>query len=194
MIMYLAVAFILVTGIMAGAFTVAQLSSSQKIYVGNYIHEFFNSQQSLSIDRGAIFRQVIWQHFWSIFLIWFLGMFFWSIPFILVIVGIRGFFLGFTVGFMVEHYRFGGFLFSLICILPQSFLYIPAYMIMGVYTTVFCIDNFKNRKTRYTGAQIKQKIGIHTTRILFFSLIILLGIIIETLVTPLFFPLFKWIF
>lgn len=179
---------------MAGAFTVVQLSSEQKLYVGNYIHEFFNSQQALPIDRGAIFRQSLWQHFWSVFLIWFFGMFFWGLPFILITIGIRGFFLGFTVGFMVEHFNFGGFLFSLVCILPQSLLYLLAYLAMGIYTVVFCIDSFKIRKIRFTSAQIKQKMGIHTSRILLLFLVILLGIIVETFITPLFFPLFTWIF
>lgn len=193
-LIYLLVIFILITGIMAGAFTVVQLSSEQKLYVGNYIREFFNSQQSLPVDRGAIFRQGLWQHFWSVFFIWFFGMFFWGAPFILIIIGIRGFFLGFTVGFMVEHYTFGGFLFSLVCILPQSLIYLLAYLAMGIYTLVFCIDSFKNRKTRFTSSQIKQKIGIHTIRILLLFLVILLGITLETLITPLFFPLFTWIF
>jgi len=179
---------------MAGAFTVAQLSSEQKIYVGSYLKEFFDSQESLTIDRGVIFSQGLWNHFLAVFFIWFFGLFFWGMPFILIIIGIRGFFLGFTVGFMVGHYNFGGFLFSLICILPQSFLYLTAYTAMGIYSVIHCIDSFKNRKTRYSEIQIKQRIGMHTSRILFLSLFILLGIIIETLFTPLFFPLFTWIF
>src|SRR5690606_37260730 len=82
-ITYLLIVFIFTTGIMAGAFTVISLSSQQKLNVSIFLQEFFNSQQSLSINRWAIFKESLWKHFVTVFFIWFFGIFIWGSPFIL---------------------------------------------------------------------------------------------------------------
>jgi len=183
-ITYLLVVFIFTTGIMAGAFTVISLSSQQKLNVGIFLQEFFNSQQSLSINRWAIFKESLWQHFVTVFFIWFFGIFVWGSPFILTIIGIRGFSFGFTIGFMVEYYRFGGFLFSLACILPQSLVYVPCYIGIGIISMLFSLK--KNRR--------REKVSQYTARIAIVFLILLIGVFIETFISPFLFPLFIWIF
>ncbi|NLI59919.1 MAG: stage II sporulation protein M [Clostridiales bacterium] len=183
-ITYLLIVFIFITGIMAGAFTVISLSSQQKIKVSNFLQEFFNSQQSFSINRWAILKESLWQHLITSLFIWFFGLFIWGIPFILLIVGIRGFSFGFTIGFMVEHYKFGGFLFSLICILPQSIIYVPCYIGMGIVAIHFSLNRIQRPK----------QTGQYSTRIVIIFLILMLGVSIETFISPFLFPLFIWIF
>lgn len=179
---------------MAGSFTVISLSSEQKVNVGNFIQAFFNSQESLSVDRGAIFKESLWQHFMSTFLIWIFGLFVWGLPFILVIMGIKGFFFGFTIGFMIQHYRFGGFLFSLICILPQSIIYVPCYIGMVIISLLFSLSNYGKNKGHYTRQQHNNRLGLYTRKMITGFTILLIGSLMETFIAPLLFPLFLWIF
>lgn len=193
-IAYLITLFVFITGIMAGAFTVLSLSSYQKVRVGNFLQEFFNSQQSYPINLWAIFSESLWQHFITAFFIWFFGLFIWGAPFILIILGIRGFSFGFTIGFMVENYRFGGFLFSLICILPQSIIYVPCYIGMGIIALLFSTMSFGKKGIQYRRGQGSNKISPYTVKIAIAFLTLQIGVLLETFIAPFLFPLFLWIF
>lgn len=179
---------------MAGSFTVISLSTEQKVDVGNFIQEFFNSQESLSVNRGAIFKESLWQHFVSIFVIWLFGLFVWGIPFILIIIGVKGFYFGFTIGFMVHHYRFGGFLFSLICIIPQSIIYVPCYIGMVIIALLFSLSGYGKNRIHYSKEQQKKRFALYTKKMLIGLIILLIGSLMETFIAPLLFPLFLWIF
>jgi stage II sporulation protein M len=191
---YLIVFFAFLTGIASGAFTIGSMSLGQKEQLGNHIHQFFDVINSQSIDRFAIFTQSIWQHIQTLFFLWLFGLFFLGFPLVLVTVGIRGFFIGFTVGFLVGHYGFGGFLFSLICVLPQTLLYIPCFIGMGVCSLSFSTENFKKRKFSYSKNDKYRRVTSYTMILLTFFIILFMGSIFETFITPIFFGLFKWVF
>lgn len=191
---YLLVLFIFITGIMAGTFTVISLPSSQKVGVSSFLREFFNSQQSLTINKWTIFRESLWQHFLGFFLIWLFGLISWGPPFVLGIIGIRGFSFGFTVGFMIEHYRIKGALFTLICILPQGIIYVPCYLVMGVIGINYSIHRFRKGGQGYRHDPYINEIGVYTRKSLSFLFLTLLGVLIETFIAPIFFPMFAWVF
>lgn len=191
---YLLTIFVLITGIMAGAFTVISLPSQQKNYLSNFLQEFYNSQQSISVNRWAIFREALWQHFITAFFIWIFGFFVWGGPFILAVIGIRGFYFGFTIGFMVEYYRFGGVLFSLFCVLPQSIIYVPCYIAMVIIALLFSVIGFGKGGVTYTREQRRSNSGIYITKMGLIFCVLLIGVAIETFIAPLLFPLFIWIF
>jgi stage II sporulation protein M len=193
-IAYLLTIFILITGIMAGAFTVISLPSQQKNYLSKFLQEFFHSQQNLPINHWAIFRHSLWQHFTTAFFIWIFGFFIWGSPFILALIGIRGFYFGFTIGFMVEHYKFGGVLFSLLCILPQSIIYVPCYIAMVIIALLYSTAGLGRGGFTYFRAQGRNNPGIYTTKLSLVFFILLIGVLIETFISPLLFPLFVWIF
>jgi len=193
-IAYLLTMFILITGIMAGAFTVISLPSQQKTYLNKFLQEFFSSQQNLPINHWAIFRQSLWQHFVTAFLIWVFGLFIWGAPLVLALIGIRGFYFGFTIGFMVEYYRFGGILFSFLCILPQSIIYVPCYIGMAIIALLFSTVGIGKGGIAYLKIKRHKNLGIYTTKQVLVFFFLLIGILIETFVSPLLFPLFIWIF
>src|SRR5699024_5166372 len=128
------------------------------------------------------------------FFIWLFGLFMWGGPFILAIIGIRGFSFGFTIGFMVANYRFGGFLFSLTCIVPQSVIYVPSYIGMGITALLLSKESFGARGNYYMREQGRNRIGPYTIKIAIGLIAILAGVFIETFIAPLLFPLFVWIF
>ena len=58
-------------------------------------------------------------------------------PIILGLIFIKGFKLGFAVGFLVQEKAFKGIIFALLSILPQNLLYIPVVVIAGVTSISF---------------------------------------------------------
>ena len=179
---------------MTGAFTVISLPPQQKVNVGKFLLEFFNSYQSKPINLWAIFSESLWQHFLTTFFIWLFGLFIWGAPFILLIVGIRGFSFGFTIGFMVENYRFGGFLFSMVCIIPQSMIYVPCYIGMGIIALIFSTTAFEKKGIYYKRIGNRDKVSAYTSKLIIIFLILQVGMLFETFVAPFLFPLFIWIF
>ncbi len=193
-ILYLILLFALLTGIAAGAFTAGAMSDSQRLGLSGYLEVFFHSISIQSIDRGAIFWEAVWQQLQITFFIWLSGIFIFGFPFILFFAGLRGFFIGFTVGFLVSQYRFGGFLFTLLCILPQGLLYIPSIIGVGVLALEYSMNRFKNRKVSYSREQRMKTLTPYTIKILLLFGIMVLAGLFEAYVTPVFFGLFRSVF
>lgn len=194
LILYLIVFFAFLTGITSGAFTVSSMPTNQKDYLGGYIQHFFETITTYPINRFSIFQESVLKHIQTTFFIWLFGLFFICIPFALIVIGMQGFFTGFTIGFLVGHYGFGGFLFSLICILPQTLIYVPCIIGMGVFSLSFALKNFKKRKLSYSRNEKFKNMAPYTVEHLFCFLVLFSGSLFETFITPLFFRLFQWVF
>lgn len=193
-ILYIIVLFALLTGIAAGIFTAGSMSEPQRAGLVGYLQSFFESIGQGRMDKGAIFREALWQQLQTAFFLWLSGLFFIGLPFILFIAGLRGFFLGFTVGFFISQYRFGGFLFTLVCILPQSLLYLPALTGIAVLALEQSLKRLKSRRIAYTREQRIKAAAPYTTRILFLFLVMGAGALLEAYVLPVLFGLFRGIF
>lgn len=194
LVLYLIILFAFLTGIASGSFTVGSMNDAQRNGLGGYLHRFFGTSAVEVIDKGAVFWESLWQYFQSVFLIWLSGLFFFGMPVLLLLVGIRGFFIGFTVGFIISQYGFGGFLFTLVCILPQTLLYVPCILGIGALALEFSLKKFKNRKISYTREQQLRSIIPYSTRIIALFLPIMVACLFEAFITPIFFGLFRWIF
>ncbi|MFU0801245.1 MAG: hypothetical protein ACFWUE_11415 [Xylanivirga thermophila] len=190
-ILYLIILFVFLTGIMAGAFTISTISIDQKSGLGNYLEHFVSNISQSPINRTAIFWESIWQNFYICFLFWLSSLSFLLIPLTLVLVGIRGFFIGFTVGFLVGYYNLKGFIFSLLCLIPQMIIYIPCFIIMGVLAFESQISHLKRRKLMRKKMQpIKDSESYTKKLIIIFSLFFIVTLF-ETFITPLFFSMFS---
>ena len=187
LILYLIIIFALLTGIAAGSFTAGAMSEIQRQDLGGYLKYFFEVVLSENIDKGSIFFESIWQHFQITLLIWLSGLFFFGIPFICVLVGVRGFFIGFTIGFLIGNYGFGGTIFALICLIPQTLIYIPCFIGIGVIALEYSINKFKSRKISYSREQNLKRMTPYTIRILMLFGLLVIGSLVEAFVTPLYF-------
>lgn len=192
--LYLVIIFALLTGIASGSFTAGAMTQVQRTGLGGYLQNFFQVTLDQSINKGAIFIESFWQHLQITFFIWLSGLFFFGIPFVLIFVGIRSFFIGFTIGFLISQYNFGGFLFTLICILPQTLIYIPCIIGIGVLALEYSLKKFNTRKINYSKEQRMRSITPYTAKILILFIILSFGSVVEAFITPIFFGMFKWVF
>ena len=87
-----------------------------------------------------------WQ-LYSLGILWLLGLTVVGAPLVILLVGARGFILGFTVGFLVQEKTGQGLLLALVAVLPQNLFYVPGLLgqILALY---FTLSLFKtSRKT-----------------------------------------------
>lgn len=180
--------FILTTvfaiGIIIGAVTIKVLNIEQKNGIIVFLNSFFKTMDRNGFDSLLILKQSIIDNFKTIGLIWITGLIIIGIPIIPIAMMFRGFALGFTVGFLVNEYGIKGFLFSILGILPQNLFIIPGIISISSIGMAFSFASIKNRKKKLRNSKIGSSIVNYSVLILFFSLFVFIGALIEAYVSP----------
>ena len=144
--LYFLVLVFFASGIAAGAFTVDALSSVQKEELVNYFQSFFTVLDEEPVQSAAVFKQSLVNNAQFIILIWLLGITVIGIPLILLIIGIKGLIIGFSVSFLVEGMGLRDYFFALAAILPQNLFIVPGIITAGVLGTSFSIKMLRRKK------------------------------------------------
>jgi stage II sporulation protein M len=192
--LYLVVLFAILTGIASGIFTASSMTNDQKLALGSYLEGFFQQNAHEPVNRTIVFWQSLKQNLQSSLFIWLAGLTLFGIPFIFFFVGIRSFFIGFAFGFLLDRYRVGGFLFTLLCILPQTLIFLIGFLLTGVIAMEHSLDRFKNRKLTLPKEQLKRETLSYTLKTLALFVFLTIGSLLEAYITPAFFGLFGWVF
>ena len=176
-----------VVGISAGAFTVNGLSSIQKNELTNYFQGFLQLFENQRVDSNEVLRIAIMDNLRIVIILWVLGVTIIGVPFIYLLIGIRGFITGFTSGFVIDVLGFKGAIFTFLTILPREIIIIPCIIALGVNGINFSINIIKSKSTKHTTKEsIKTRFLAYCFVTLFFSCFIAVGILIEAYVTPVF--------
>lgn len=185
---YFLVCMFFIIGISSGAFTVRAISDTQKYQLISYMKSFFQVLNNKPINELAVLKQSLANNLQTSILIWLLGITVIGIPFILLLIAVRGFIIGFTVGFLAEQLGIKGIFFSMIAILPQNILIVPSILGIAVIGISFSMMVIKNKfnKTHSSSHGTLRQFLLYTTIIVGILLIIILGCIIEAYVTPVF--------
>ena len=131
---YILITALFTGGVLAGALSLRGLGAEQQLLLNRYFGYFIESfNDPGAVDQGAVFRQALILNFQYLFLTWFMGIFLFGFPIIGGLVGLRGFSLGFTVGFLVQRASLRGVLFAAGSVLPHNLILIPA-LIAGSVT------------------------------------------------------------
>ncbi|MCM3760344.1 stage II sporulation protein M [Alkalihalobacillus oceani] len=137
---YLFTTVLFLIGIIFGAIIVNSLSLTQKHDLYMYVSQFFGqvSQGDLA-EPAAIFSQSFVHYAKYFGLMWILGLSMIGLPVILVLLFLKGVVVGFTVGFLVNQMGMSGFFLSFVSIMPQNFILVPAFIIVGTASISFCL-------------------------------------------------------
>ncbi len=186
---YIFIAAMFVLGVLAGSLVLRGLDESQRLALNHYFSLFVDSfTDDAAMEQGAIFRQSLKTNFQYLFLCWFLGIFLFGFPFICGLTVLRGFSVGFTVGFLVERASFRGILFALGSVLPHNLIIIPAFLVIAVTGFSFSWLRFRCYLEKRS-CSVREHIGPYTLMIFLVGLILFLGILVEAYVTPVFMKL-----
>lgn len=174
-------------GLVLGAFRVNGLDESQKTELENYLNGFFHLLQTQKIDNLEIFKHSLFENLKIILLLWISGATVIGIPFIIAVICIKGFITGFCVGFIINTFGPYGILFSSIAVFAKEIFIIPFYISLGVNGFNFSINMLRNKsKKSISRNSLKARFGAYCFTSSVFTCFILIGVLIETYVIPIF--------
>jgi stage II sporulation protein M len=176
-------------GISAGAITVSVIDNSQKQEMISFLNSFFKILNQNNVDSFILLKHSLLNNVQTLFFIWLLGIIVIGVPLVMGIVMLRGFIIGFTVGFLVNELGFKGFVFSILAILPQNIFVIPGIIIISAISISFSLKTIKNkinRKNRYNFTAELIRYSLITVSL---SILLILGSLIEAYITPVFMKL-----
>ncbi len=187
--LYFLVFVFLSLGIASGAFTVRALDDVQRQALIKYMQGFFQILTTNSVDSIAVLKQSIINNVQTIAVIWILGITIIGIPISLFIIGVRGFILGFTVGFLLNGLGWQGLFFTALAILPQNLIIIPCLAAVEVTSLSFSLMIIHNRRAKKWTNNYYHKFLSYTVIILILFAFSICGSLIEAYIVPVFIKL-----
>ncbi len=185
-IIYFIITVIFIIGIAVGAITIKILNIEQKSDIMLFLNSFFKTIEGNTFEGVSILKQSIIDNFKTIGLIWITGIIIIGLPIIPIVILFRGFAIGFTVGFLINEYGVRGFLFSILGILPHNLLIVPSIISIASIGMTLSINNFKKRDLNIRSNKLYFNIIDYSILIIFFSIFILAGCLIEAYISPIF--------
>lgn len=195
--LYGIVIFVFLIGITSGAFTVNGISASQRGGLADYFNSLIDNisyETNKSIDKTSILLEGLRQYGGFAFMVWFFGLSYIGIPFIITAFGFKGFLLGFTTGFLVSFYGIRGLLLIIACILPQNLIYIPCMTIITIIGTENAVQTYKRRKAPVSKQYREKNFTAYTIKIFIVTIILLAGILYEAFIAPFFLDIISNVF
>lgn len=182
--LFVFITIIFASGVIIGSFSINLVQDNDKYELGVYIETFLDQFEARStLSKSSVVKQSILGNLKVVALAYVLGLSVIGVPFLLLVIFIRGFVLGFTVGFFIDELLYKGMLLTLISVFPQNLIMVPCIIVSSVAAVSF------------SGALIRSRTSGHktslTSQFLKFSVIILmmvfaviLAALIEAYVTP----------
>jgi stage II sporulation protein M len=184
--MYFFVLLIFTLGIIAGTLFTRFLTSEQVAELNQIFFNFFDYltlQEPL--NQALIIRRSLLQHGIFLLVIWLSGNLFFGFLLAIGCIFYRGFSLGFTVGFLIQQSALPGILFALAAVVPQNIVYVPLTIVAGVFAISSSLVLLRSRVRRQSlpsGSFLMQ----YTVLVLLLGVCLLVGTLVETMITPVF--------
>lgn len=176
-----------IIGISAGAFTVNGLSAIQREELSYYFKGFLHLLDNQNVDSSELMKIALLENTKIVAVLWILGVTIIGIPFIYMIIGIRGFITGFSSGFIIEALGIKGVLFTLFALIPKEIVIIPCMIALGVNGINFSLNIIKKKSIKHISKEsLKTSFVAYCMVTLLFSSFIFIGILIEAYITPVF--------
>jgi stage II sporulation protein M len=139
----------LIVGVSAGAFTVNGLNTMQRDELSHYFQGFIQLLDNQNVDSNELLKIALLENTKIIIILWVLGVSIIGIPFIFVLVGIRGFITGFSSGFIIKSIGLKGILFTIFSLLPKEIIIIPCIIALGVNGVNFSLNIIKSKSKKH---------------------------------------------
>lgn len=183
------VIFIFVVGVVFGALTIGTLDSTKRMEMLDFLSNFFSGLANNIPEQTQVnFLDSVLLNLKISLFIWVLSLSIIGIIGIPILVFLRGFVIGFTVGFLVQELGLPGMIFALASILPQNLIIIPATVCSAVLAIAFGITLLKTLLSQ-------RQINLGYYLLNYTLLMILIGgalvvaSLVETFITPIFMEL-----
>ncbi len=184
---YFALLVFFVIGVSAGSFTVNGLSQAQQDELANYFQGFLQLLEYQKLDSSELLKTALAENMKLVLIMWLLGVTIIGIPFIFILIVIKGFLSGFSTGFIIKTLGAKGVLFSLLAVLPVELINVPCFIALGVSGINFSLKIIRSRSGRHFSRQdLKSNLLVYCFITLLFSGFLFAGALIESYITPVF--------
>lgn len=162
---------------------IKRISNNGQIAILKLSHPYFKDLYLSEYNSFSIIKTSFINNLFSVALMGLLGLVNIGLIFIPIIIFIRGAFIGFTVGFLVDRFGARGFLSSLLGIYPQNIFIVLGLIGIGAIAMTMS-SSFKMPFKKRGLLRRETNINEYIILILIFTLIILLGSLIEGILSP----------
>jgi len=170
--LFLFVFVLFIVGMIFGSIASDILDNRQKNFLFNYLDSFLHVLKNNGMeDPFVVFKYTFGNYLKIIGLLWMLSISIIGIPFLVIFVFLKGLTIGFSIGFLVGGLSFKGMLFSLLAVVPQNLLIIPALFTIVVFGLNFSFLFVKNM-------MVNNRLNIFQHLISFSSIVLLMVFVI----------------
>jgi stage II sporulation protein M len=193
MSLYVFTSVLFMIGVLFGAIVVGALADDQALSLNNALNGFFKAL--IIQDTGTTPTEITW-HSAAGFLktagmLWILGLSIIGLPVIVILIFVKGFMVGFTVGVVVSQFKAQGILFAMAALLPQNLIYVPALIVCGVAGISFSLMLVRSRfghqtaAPRHTaGTMLYRKFLSYTGLVAVVAVVMVLAAFVEGYLSP----------
>ncbi|WP_078545925.1 stage II sporulation protein M [Litchfieldia alkalitelluris] len=182
---YMFITVLFLMGVIFGAIVVNSLNWNQKEDLYYYLSQFFGQvSEGQFATSTEMFKQSYLHNIKSVGLMWLLGISIIGLPVILILLFLKGVVVGFTVGFLVNKMGWGGFLLSLVSVLPQNLLVIPAFIVIGTMAVSFSLKMIRQQFVKRANEPILQLFTKYTIMMVGISVILVIASGFEAFASP----------
>ncbi len=131
---YLSVCIVFLIGTIIGVMFINNVEEGQKTQITQYLGNFTEALNTdYKIDLGSLLKSSIISNLILTISLWFIGSTVIGIPIVYIIIGVRGFSLGYTISsIMITYTMWKGILFSICSLLLQNIILIPCIVALAV--------------------------------------------------------------
>ncbi len=173
---------IFLCGLVCGALTLRGINPLVQEELRQYLDFFLKEASAFSGQSFSGFKawcQILSMQAFSLGLLWIFGLTVVGSPLIILVIGARGFIIGFTVGYLVQEAAGQGLVLALAGVLPQNLCYIPAFLGAGALAFYFSFTLLRGQRDAPF-----QRLGVYSLLFLFFLLLVLIGAWVEAYLVP----------
>lgn len=174
---YLIVSIVFLIGIIIGVIFINNSGENQKLEINDYLNTFIECLNGdYEVDTSNLVKSSIINNLILALSLWFIGSTVIGIPIVYIIIGIRGFCLGYTISsVMITYSVWKGILFSICTLLLQNIIFIPCILALAVSGIKLYKSIIKDKRTQ----NIKVEIARHTVFSLFMAILLVISSFIE---------------
>ena len=178
---YLILLIVFFIGIILGTIFINNSKENQVIQITTYINNFINSMKNnYQISTNILLIDSIINNVSTAILLWFLGSTVIGVPLIYLVIGYKGYCIGFTISAIIATIGAGkGILFIIGTMLLQNIIYIPCILTLatsGIKLYKLIIEDRRREN-------VKLQILKHTIFSIFILLVLIISSFVETFIS-----------
>lgn len=178
---YIMLTIIFFIGLILGIIFVNNTKEAQSDQISTYINNFIDSiKENYQISKPKLLINSIKGNLYITIILWFLGSTVIGMPLIYLVIGYKGYCIGYTISSIIATIGTGkGILFIIATVLFQNIIYIPAVLTLAVSGIKLYKLIMEDRRRE----NIKMQILKHTIFSLFIFIILIMASLVETYIS-----------